>query len=61
MKDQAKTQISDLRTVGVPVTDADRALEFYVAAARGRVTHRGHRCLPAAGLPASLTRPGCRA
>lgn len=30
MKDQAKTQISDLRTVGVPVTDAGRALEFYV-------------------------------
>ena len=28
MKDEAKTQISDLRTVGVPVTDAGRALEF---------------------------------
>ena len=30
MKDEAKTQITDLRTVGVPVTDQDRALEFYV-------------------------------
>ena len=30
MKDETKTQITDLRTVGVPVTDQDRALEFYV-------------------------------
>jgi lactoylglutathione lyase len=30
MKDEAKTQITGLRTVGVPVTDQDRALEFYV-------------------------------
>ena len=29
MKDEAKTQITGLRTVGVPVTDQDRALEFY--------------------------------
>jgi catechol 2,3-dioxygenase-like lactoylglutathione lyase family enzyme len=30
MKDEATTQITGLRTVGVPVTDQDRALEFYV-------------------------------
>jgi catechol 2,3-dioxygenase-like lactoylglutathione lyase family enzyme len=30
MTDQAKTQIAGLRTVAVPVADADRALEFYV-------------------------------
>ncbi len=30
MKDGAKTQITDLRTVAVPVADAGRALEFYV-------------------------------
>jgi catechol 2,3-dioxygenase-like lactoylglutathione lyase family enzyme len=30
MTDQAKTQITGLRTVAVPVADADRALEFYV-------------------------------
>jgi catechol 2,3-dioxygenase-like lactoylglutathione lyase family enzyme len=32
MNDQARIQISGLRTVGVPVTDQDRALEFYVGA-----------------------------
>jgi lactoylglutathione lyase len=32
MNDQTRTQISGLRTVGVPVTDQDRALEFYVDA-----------------------------
>jgi len=30
MKDEAKTQITDLRTVAVPVADQGRALEFYV-------------------------------
>jgi lactoylglutathione lyase len=30
MNDQAKTQITGVRTVGVPVTDQDRALDFYV-------------------------------
>jgi catechol 2,3-dioxygenase-like lactoylglutathione lyase family enzyme len=30
MTEQAKTQITGLRTVAVPVADADRALEFYV-------------------------------
>src|ERR1700751_1944502 len=30
MKDEDRTQITDLRTMGVPVTDQDRALEFYV-------------------------------
>jgi lactoylglutathione lyase len=30
MNDQANIQIADVRTVGVPVTDQDRALEFYV-------------------------------
>jgi catechol 2,3-dioxygenase-like lactoylglutathione lyase family enzyme len=30
MTDQAKTQITGLRTVSVPVADTDRALEFYV-------------------------------
>ena len=30
MTDQAKTQITGLRTVAVPVADSDRALEFYV-------------------------------
>ena len=30
MQDEPRTRITDLRTVGVPVTDADRALEFYV-------------------------------
>jgi catechol 2,3-dioxygenase-like lactoylglutathione lyase family enzyme len=30
MTDQAKTRITDLRTVSVPVADQDRALEFYV-------------------------------
>ena len=29
MNDQAKTQITGVHTVGVPVTDQDRALEFY--------------------------------
>jgi lactoylglutathione lyase len=29
MSDQAKTQITAVHTVGVPVTDAERALEFY--------------------------------
>ena len=30
MKNEPRTQITDLRTVGVPVTDQNRALEFYV-------------------------------
>jgi len=30
MTDQAKTQITGLRTVAVPVADSDRALEFYI-------------------------------
>ena len=30
MTDQAKTRITDLRTVSVPVADQGRALEFYV-------------------------------
>ena len=30
MNDQAKTQITGVRTVGVPVTDQDRAKDFYV-------------------------------
>ncbi len=30
MNDQAKIQITGVRTVGVPVTDQARALEFYV-------------------------------
>lgn len=30
MTDRGKTQITGLRTVAVPVADADRALEFYV-------------------------------
>jgi catechol 2,3-dioxygenase-like lactoylglutathione lyase family enzyme len=30
MKDEATTQITGLRTVGVPVTDQDRALKFYI-------------------------------
>jgi catechol 2,3-dioxygenase-like lactoylglutathione lyase family enzyme len=29
MTEQTKTQIMDVRTVGVPVTDQDRALDFY--------------------------------
>ncbi len=29
MNDQAKTQITGVHTVGVPVADQDRALEFY--------------------------------
>jgi hypothetical protein len=29
MNDQAKTQITGVHTVGVPVTDQDRALAFY--------------------------------
>ncbi len=29
MNDQARTQITGVHTVGVPVTDQDRALEFY--------------------------------
>jgi catechol 2,3-dioxygenase-like lactoylglutathione lyase family enzyme len=29
MNDQANTQITGVHTVGVPVTDQDRALEFY--------------------------------
>jgi catechol 2,3-dioxygenase-like lactoylglutathione lyase family enzyme len=32
MNDQTKTKITDLRTVGVPVSDQDRALAFYVGA-----------------------------
>jgi lactoylglutathione lyase len=30
MSDKRKTRINDVRTVGVPVTDQDRALAFYV-------------------------------
>jgi catechol 2,3-dioxygenase-like lactoylglutathione lyase family enzyme len=30
MTDKRKIRITDVRTVGVPVTDQDRALEFYV-------------------------------
>jgi catechol 2,3-dioxygenase-like lactoylglutathione lyase family enzyme len=30
MKQEAKTSITDVRTVAVPVTNADRALDFYV-------------------------------
>jgi lactoylglutathione lyase len=30
MNDQQRTPITDVRTVGVPVTDQDRALEFYL-------------------------------
>ena len=30
MSEQTQTPITDLRTVGVPVTDQDRALAFYV-------------------------------
>jgi catechol 2,3-dioxygenase-like lactoylglutathione lyase family enzyme len=31
MAEQSTTRITDVHTVGVPVTDQDRALEFYVA------------------------------
>jgi catechol 2,3-dioxygenase-like lactoylglutathione lyase family enzyme len=31
MNDQANTQITGVHTVGVPVTDQDRALEFYTS------------------------------
>ena len=30
MSDKTKVRITDVRTVGVPVTDQDRAVEFYV-------------------------------
>jgi lactoylglutathione lyase len=30
MNEQTRTPITDVRTVGVPVTDQDRALEFYL-------------------------------
>ena len=30
MNEETKTPITDVRTVGVPVTDQDRAVEFYV-------------------------------
>ena len=30
MTDQTRTRITDVRTVGVPVTDQDRAVAFYV-------------------------------
>jgi catechol 2,3-dioxygenase-like lactoylglutathione lyase family enzyme len=30
MTDKSRTRITDVRTVGVPVTDQDRALEFYL-------------------------------
>src|SRR5262249_10382036 len=30
MNEQTRTPITDIRTVGVPVTDQDRALEFYL-------------------------------
>ena len=30
MNEESNTTITDLRTVGVPVTDQDRALAFYV-------------------------------
>jgi catechol 2,3-dioxygenase-like lactoylglutathione lyase family enzyme len=32
MTEQRGTRITDVRTVGVPVTDQDRALDFYVDA-----------------------------
>lgn len=31
MTDQTKTRINGVRTVGIPVSDQDRALEFYTA------------------------------
>jgi catechol 2,3-dioxygenase-like lactoylglutathione lyase family enzyme len=31
MSETTKTRITDLRTVGIPVTDQNRAVEFYVA------------------------------
>ena len=30
MTDETRTRITDVRTVGIPVSDQDRALEFYV-------------------------------
>ena len=30
MSDKTKVRVTDVRTVGVPVTDQDRAVEFYV-------------------------------
>ena len=30
MTEKSRTRITDVRTVGVPVTDQDRALEFYL-------------------------------
>jgi lactoylglutathione lyase len=30
MNEQTRTPIADVRTIGVPVTDQDRALEFYL-------------------------------
>jgi hypothetical protein len=30
MTDETRTRITDVRTVAVPVSDQDRALEFYV-------------------------------
>jgi lactoylglutathione lyase len=30
MNDVAKTQITGVRTIGIPVTDQDRALDFYI-------------------------------
>jgi lactoylglutathione lyase len=30
MNDQTRTPITDVRTIGVPVTDQDRAIEFYL-------------------------------
>jgi len=30
MNEQTRTPITDVRTVGVPVTDQDRALDFYL-------------------------------
>ena len=31
MTSETKTQITDVRTIGVPVTDQDRAVEFYTS------------------------------
>jgi lactoylglutathione lyase len=42
MSDKSKTRITDVHTVGVPVTDQDRALEFYV----GRLGFETRRDVP---------------
>lgn len=67
MNDQAKTQIGAVWTVGVPVTDQDRAVEFYVGtlgfSKRLDVPYRdGGRWIevapPAGGTTIALVRPG---